>query len=462
MQQCEWTAEQSTSTVPSEGTRPRESSVPQSSFEAAVGMSRQWEARQAGREVAETAIRQLSRPPDFFLLFSTIHYEKYGGFEEFLKGVWEVLPEGTPLVGGTVAGFMNSYGCYTRGSTALAVSYPNMDVAVGFGNNTKRNPKSAAKTCIKMINDKFKTSSYKNKFIIDIISGGLVPQILGMGRKKVIRGISSKLAINLSRLSLTLFQKGVGREEEVLEELSKTFDDYFILHCSSMDDGKAVSNYQFLDHTIGTNMLVSLAISIDLDMVISSNHNLQEMKTFTVTKLSKDGRVIHEINNKPAAEEFLRLLQWPEDYYDERLFKRTFFYPLGYKEDNNWVPEIVGIVPGDSMTVLHRIKNPKMAILSASGKNLMDALKNSIRGITPNNTLMAIISSCDGRLEAMGDQIFKEREEILHHFGDLPFIAVFCGGEGIKKPKEKMRYGNVTFNIFSVLKDKSYPTNALV
>ncbi len=76
-------------------------------FEAAVGMSRKWDAREAGREVAETAIQKLSRPPDFFLLFSTIHYEKHGGFQEFLNGVWEVLPKGTPLIGGTVAGFIN-------------------------------------------------------------------------------------------------------------------------------------------------------------------------------------------------------------------------------------------------------------------------------------------------------------------------------------------------------------------
>ena len=102
-------------------------------FDAAVGLSRKWDAREAGREVARNTIKKLNAPPSFFLLFSTIHYEKYGGFKEFLKGVWDVLPEGTPLVGGTVTGFMNNHGCYTRGATALAVSYSNMDVAVGYG-----------------------------------------------------------------------------------------------------------------------------------------------------------------------------------------------------------------------------------------------------------------------------------------------------------------------------------------
>src|SRR5512136_1247059 len=84
--------------------------------EAALGMSRKWNAREAGKEVAETAIKNLTLPPDFFLLFSTIHYEKYGGFQEFLNGVWDILPKKTPLIGGTVAGFINNYGCFSRGA----------------------------------------------------------------------------------------------------------------------------------------------------------------------------------------------------------------------------------------------------------------------------------------------------------------------------------------------------------
>ena len=86
-------------------------------FEAAVGISRKWDAREAGREVVRSTINKLNKPPDFILLFSTIHYEKHGGLKEFLKGVWDILPKETPLIGGTVYGFMNEYGCYASGST---------------------------------------------------------------------------------------------------------------------------------------------------------------------------------------------------------------------------------------------------------------------------------------------------------------------------------------------------------
>ena len=422
-------------------------------FEAAVGMSRKWDAREAGREVARETIKKLSRPPSFFLLFSTIHYEKHGGFQEFLNGVWDVLPEDTPLIGGTVAGFINPHGCFTRGSTAIAVSYPNMDVAIGIGKNTKRNPKQAGKNCAKMITKQLKGSNYTQKFIIDIISGGLVPQILGLGRKKVIRGgVSSKLAVNLSKQSLTISQKGVGREEEVLEEFSKYFEEYHILHGSSMDDGKAINNFQFFNKTVGTNMVVCLGISTDLATDINSNHNLKVVKKLLVTKLSKDGRIIHQINNKPAAGEFLKLLNWPEEYFDEKLFKRTFFYPLGYKKNGDWVPEIVGIILGNSINVLHRVENKEMCILSASGQNLMDAVGKSFSKNESDKTLMSIISTCDGRLEALGSEVYKVRDEIVKYLDDAPFIAIYCGGEGAKKPGEQIKYGNVTFNTF-VLKE---------
>ncbi|HIE33811.1 MAG TPA: hypothetical protein EYP86_01565, partial [Candidatus Altiarchaeales archaeon] len=180
-------------------------------FKAAVGLSRQWDAKKAGREVANTTLEKLGADPDFFLLFSTIHYEKYGGFQEFLDGVWDVLPDETPLIGGTVAGFINNYGCYTRGATALAVSYPNMDVAIGYGKNTKRNPEKAAKECANMVRRGLETTRYKNRFLFDIIGGSRVPQLPFLGRRKVVRSrIIGNLMILGFRFSNDYLGMGMG------------------------------------------------------------------------------------------------------------------------------------------------------------------------------------------------------------------------------------------------------------
>jgi len=49
---------------------PESNSKPE--FRAAVGLSREWNARKAGREVARDTLERLGTDPDFFLLFSTI------------------------------------------------------------------------------------------------------------------------------------------------------------------------------------------------------------------------------------------------------------------------------------------------------------------------------------------------------------------------------------------------------
>jgi len=45
-------------------------------FKAGVGLSRSWDAKKAGEEVAATALEKLDKDPKFFPLFSTIHFMK--------------------------------------------------------------------------------------------------------------------------------------------------------------------------------------------------------------------------------------------------------------------------------------------------------------------------------------------------------------------------------------------------
>ncbi len=305
-----------------------------SNIETAIGMTRKWDAREAGREVAETAIKNLTRPPDFFLLFSTIHYEKYGGFEEFLAGVWDVLPTETPLVGGTVTGFMNNYGCFSRGASALAVSNPSMDVAVGVGKNTKRNPHRAARQCADMIHNSLKESPYKNKFLLNFISGPVMPSIPGVGQKKYIRsGFVSKFALQALGLSQALVQKGLGREDEIFEETVQQLPDYQMILGTSMDDYKGIRNYQFFNDKILTNAVVNLGVATDLDLEVCTTHGMKQTDLhFTITKLGAGNHAICEINNKPAVPELLRLLQWPEGFLTEETMSHTIlYYPISLK-----------------------------------------------------------------------------------------------------------------------------------
>lgn len=420
-------------------------------FETSVGMSRDWDAKKAGKEVARKTIEKLNAPPDFFLLFSTIHYEKHGGFDNFLKGVWEVLPENTPLIGGTIPGFITPQGCFTRGASALAVSYKEMDVALGFGLNTKKNPQKAAKTCSKMINDKLKNSSFTNKYLIEIVSGGKIPQFAGMGRRKVIKsGMTSKMATRLSNFSLNVLQYGVGREEEILDGLVNELPDYTIIGGSSIDDNSMVDNYQFYNDKIYSNSLVALGVSTNQRIVLNTTYGLTTTdKKLKITKKGEDSRVIQEINNKPALEGFLKTLNWPYNFIDERLYRKTFFTPLGFWKDDILFPNVIGLFLGNNINVGFKIESDELSLLSASGKSLLQAVDDNLKEHN-KVTHVGFIISCSARLETLGNNIFKVKEKLSDFFGNTPYLLVYVGGEDTYSQNKGKRHINESFNVLTL------------
>ena len=419
-------------------------------IEAAVGMSRKWDAREAGREVARDTIRQLKTPPDFFLLFSTIHYKDHGGFEEFLNGVWDVLPKGTPLIGGTVLGFINNYGCYTRGASGLAVSSNNIDVAIGFGNNTKRNPKKAAEKSTKMIKKEFSSSLYKNKFLLNLVSGPGAMKIPGQGYKKVIdSGLTSKFIIQAFGISQYLLQKGFGREDEVFEEIVNNLPEYNMILGTTMDDYKTgICNYQFYDDKIYTNSVVNLGIATDLDLNVCTTHGMKKTDiTFKITKLSKNGHIIHEINEKPAVPELYRILNWPKGFLNEKTMGHTIlYYPISVKRNKREFPVVMPYFLKKSVMTPCVIDNGEVCFLTVSGKNLISSMKKNLESFQKIEPEFGLFSTCMTILVTLGDKVNILREEILNYFKDKPFLLFFSAGEGTYSPNNNFIYANMSFN----------------
>jgi hypothetical protein len=419
--------------------------------DAAVGMSRLWDARKAGREVARQAIKDLKQPPSFFVLFSTIHYKDHGGFEQLLAGVWEVLPKGTPLVGGTVAGFMNNFGCYTHGCTALAVCCEQMDVVVGVGRNTKRNPKRAARQCARMIQSGLQHSKYDNKFLLNFISSSEIPDIPILGRKKIYtKGLSTSLLLRLFGFSQFFLQKGVGRDDEVIENMTKYMPDFFMLGGGTLDDGENLNNFQFFNNKIMKNSIVSIGLKTNINLNVLTTHNMKETGIkFKITKVSRDGRVIHKINNKPALNEILNLLDWPKDFLnEENWYKTTYFFPMGFRININRPeigPRVIGGIFGQSLATVIRSKDDQGSFLTIDGANLLKTISQNLNSF-PKEPSFGLISSCSTRLITMGNKIYMARNQVLDFFNDSPFIVFYVGGESTYSPKKGLNYVNMSFN----------------
>ncbi|MEF8879310.1 MAG: FIST N-terminal domain-containing protein [Candidatus Thermoplasmatota archaeon] len=417
--------------------------------DAAVGMTRKWDAREAGREVARNTIKNLKTPPSFIILFSTIHYKDHGGFEEFLKGVWDVIPKGTPLVGGTVAGFINNYGCYTRGATALAASHSDMDVSACFGKNTKRNPKKATRKSANSIKNDFKESIYQNKFLLNLVSGPEIPSMPGLGKKKIIEsGLLSKFAMQAIGISQKLLQKGLGREDEVFDEMILNLPKFNMILGATTDNYRGLRNYQFLNNEVLKNSIVNLGISTDLDLDVFTTHGMKKTNVkFDITKISRSKHIIHEINNEPAVAELLKLLGWPEGFLNEKTMEFIMpYYPISLNRNNKETPVVLPFILKDSIMIPCTIDKGTSYFFTMSGKNLIQAVERNLKNIKISKPKFGLSSACMTILDTLGNDSYIIKEKMQDYFGSNPYILFFVAGEGSSSPLRNLTYANMSFN----------------
>jgi len=423
-----------------------------SATKAVVGTSRTWNARESGQELANTIVEQLQTDPDFIVLFSTIHYEKYGGFNELLSGVYDVIPDQVPLIGGTVRGFVNNDGCFARGATALGVSSDEIDVGVGIGHNTKRNPGKAANQSAQMIKNVLSTSNYDHGFLLNIISGAEIPNIQPIGTKKIVEpGMGEKALMRLFSFSQKTLQMGAARDEEVLENIISEFPDYSMLSGATLDDGPGFRNFQFHNKEVVKNCVLSLGLKTNKNIFVKSAHNMVKTDIeFEITKMSNDLRIIQEINGKPALQELLRLLNWPREILNEETWlKTTFYFPLGGKSSqlsqNDNSPHVIGVILGNSLLMTCRLHGSHASILTIDGKKLFEAVDMNLSQI-PSEPDFALLSSCVTRLETLGNKIFNIRDRIIHQLKNKPFIEFYVGGESTYTNQTGLDYMNMSFN----------------
>ena len=420
-------------------------------FRAAVGLSREWDARKAGREVARDTLEKLGTDPDFFLLFSTIHYEKWGGFKEFLAGVWDVLPEGTPLIGGTVAGFIIPQGCFVRGATALAVSYPNMDVAVGIGRNTKRAPHLAAKQCAEMIKRKLDKSKYTNKLIIYLISGPIIAKFPLIGYRNMVTSyFLGEFLTKLLQMSY-LMDSGLSREEEVLEKIHNQIGDSYLIGSSLMDNGEFLSNYQFYNDKVITDSLILLGVVTDMKFKLGSAHGLHatDLK-FKITEKKNNGKVLSKLDNKPATNRLFSSLGFPSIKDKkisgiERLYRRLYYYPLAFKKRDKYYPLTIGAILGKNVIVGASIDANDAEVLTASGMDILKAT-NEVLAKVSDKALVCFLVSCAIRLNTLGEKVYVIHKKLIKTFDRAPFLLIYGSGENVKWPNKAPEHYNMSFN----------------
>jgi len=389
-----------------------------------VGLSRKWDAREAGREVAETTLEKMDgENPKFFLLFSTIHYEKYGGFQELLNGVWDVLPEGTALIGGTVAGFMTREGVFSRGVAALATS-GNFNVSSGFSEGVRKNPKKASIDIANKIGK-------NNSLVMVFPPGPSMPNVKG-GEKLIVTKSKTmaKLAPRLLEISTTRLNKGVGREMEILEELSRQISSD-IVGSSTIDDNRYDNNYQFFINRFFSDAIVS----IGLDKI---NYDLYTMETmpipkswYKVSKKKAFDHVVEEIEGKKALSVYMKELGYMENMiFDEPhlVHRRFVFVPAVTKDEHGgYHPRCPGTFYGGSLGFGHPIFD-YIGFSSTNGEYILNSFTEFYGKYNAKEVKFLLVFSCAVLFEALGSGAYIINEKLRDIYGG-DYLMLFGGGE---------------------------------
>ena len=421
-----------------------------------IGTSTSLEPEKAGKEVIIRMLSSLHQKPKFVLLFSTIHYEKEkNGMKKLVSSAYNTLSKDIPLIGGTVSGFITNQDLFIRGAVAIGIYYPKLEVTIGYGNRVKQNPKKAGRECAEMIKNSL-SNKYSTKLLINYISGAIIPKIPLL---KNVNYIKSKIAGKIfSRLGLKIIEllgMGVGKEDDVIEEMAKILPEFYFFGGTTIDNFKYLSNYQFLNNKVYTNSVVGLGLSTNLKIyLVEKITGYKTKKTCKIDSTIYNNRVITKIENMPAEkyyfENFLgvnkELFQFKklESFY----YKASVYFPIGFEENPEYISGTAGVL-GKNILLGYKSKGRKMYILSVTGKSVINSVNFILEKIVTKNLPFLLFSACGITTLLLGNESYRLLEIFQQKLGNTYFLIPFFTNENYKLPYTQPVTRVYSYNLLS-------------
>lgn len=372
------------------------------------GWSTKDEAREAVEEAASLAKKGLEgESPDYVLLFSTLGYNS----DEILREVRRLLPSAQIYGGTSCLGVLTKDGFHAgkTGSLALlAVSSPRINFGVGGASLDELSPREA-------------------------------------GKKAVLSAIEN--AKKDGKPKLILITSAPGKEEEILHGIEDIVGkDVPVIGGSSGDNDISGKWKQFTNDKVYSNGVSLTAIYTDLKL--GWTYEAGYLRTENRGSITKaEGRVIYEINNRPAAEVYN---EWTNGIISEKLgtggtiLSETTYYPLakiiqgeGGEIHYLSIHPLSVELPERSLTVFANVKEgDEIQLMHGNWELLLNRAQ-----ITPYKALVSenipkgegsfgIYTFCAGTMLAIPEE---ERSKIplliSNSMGDIPFIGTFTFGE---------------------------------
>jgi len=396
---------------------------------AASGWSLKDDEIEAAKEAVSMMKEKLGKSPDFVFLFSSVGYDE----EKLLQEITRLLP-GTKIYGGTSClGPMTKDGFHVGKKASLAImgiSSEKITWGVGGANLDELSPREAGKAAV-------------------------LAAIENAGKKKT------------EKPNIVFITPAPGKEEEILKGIEDIVGKETPIFGGSSGDNQITGEWrQFVnDKVYSKGLAVAVAYTdLKISYFYEAGYPVTE-KRGTVTRA--EGRVIYEIDGRPAAEVYN---EWTGGIFAKQLAQpgkvwgilaeATFYpiakvlrvpgmepfylavHPLDIRPDHS-LGVFADMATGGEIVLLHGNWEILLNRFLTTPTKALEKFK-----VKKGEGLFALYTYCAGTMLAIPE---KERPKmpllVKEVIGDIPFIGTFTFGEQGFVPGIGSHHGNLVNSI---------------
>ena len=203
-------------------------------------------------------------------------------------------------------------------------------------------------------------------------------------------------------------------EERIIAILSNAVSDVPIAGGSAGDDLKLETTYVYSDGAfISDAALFALFLTTLPFKVMKTQHFTASDKRLVITKADPEKRIVYEINGRPAADEYARVIGVGRDDLKHFVY---FTSPLMLRVGGDYYVRSIQKVNDDRSLTFFSAIDEGLVLRVAQRKNLVDNLQdafNQVKADVPHIKLTVGFDCILRRLEVMDTGLQDEVNEIL-------------------------------------------------
>ncbi len=388
------------------------------------------------------------KPPTFSFVFISSKYNSQ--IKEVLRGINKIL--GQNWIGCTTDCELNSIeGCKNGSIEVLSIDSPYLHFSVSVAENYRENPIEKGKSAAIEAVDR--SIIERNTFS--------TAQFIKSSKKSfsdIIRNPPYFILTFISGLYFKNKKPIVGLEFEFLEGIKEALGPFIpIIGASAISDTRKFiegegENYQFAGGKLYKDAAIVCFCVSELYFSYGSEHGyIPTNMVGRLTKVSDNRRIIEEINDKPAVEEYCSLLKLNKKDFLKKSMIYTSYSPISiFDSRGNIYPLASGATEdGNSLFTFSRVvENTMINISKYDEAKSLKAMKNVISqaklGHENKKIGLAFIFSCAGRKNILQDKVKDVIEEMKKAHGEFPFFGFYSNGEIGGKRNQPSQYNNFT------------------